>query len=583
MKNPLKRIVPILLAIAVAGCAFWYLFVYDRDFARDMLISQARYFDIVGQHEVAAWFYDQAYLYADNDASVAIELAEQYKENGNYTKAEYTLTNAIAKDATPELYIALCKTYVEQDKLIDAVRLLDKIADPALKLELDALRPAVPTVDQTPGFFNQYISVTLQCENGTLLYSTDREYPSVSADVYSAPIDLDQGETILYTLSIGENGLVSPLGIYGYTIGGVIEEVTFADAAVEAEVRRILGIDADTVVYTNDLWKITEFTVPMDAAVYSDLSRLTHLSKLTVYNANASEMGFLSGLTQLEELTITGCALEKQTVNVIGAMSSLTHLTLAQCSLSDITSLAGLSGLKYLDLSYNTLQDLSALRAMTNLETLYLSHNAIKDLSDLSGLSGLMTLNVSYNSIGSILPICSNRNLVNLNVSNNLLEDLADLDLLPALEVLNASYNKLTGITVLGRCTSLTELDLSNNTIEDISSLENLDDLMELNCAYNHISFLPNWSTECALVILDASYNFVYELEPLEQLQSLNKVNLDYNPELDSVAALANCPNLIEVNIFGTKVTDVSMLTEQSIIVHYNPTEVDVDVPEGTE
>ena len=39
---------------------------------------------------------------------------------------------------------------------------------------------------------------------------------------------------------------------------------------------------------------------------------------------------------------------------------------------------------------------------------------------------------------------------------------------------------------------------------------------------------------------------------------------------------------MIEVNLFGTRVTDVSMLTDLSIIVNYNPTEVNVEVPETT-
>jgi hypothetical protein len=46
---------------------------------------------------------------------------------------------------------------------------------------------------------------------------------------------------------------------------------------------------------------------------------------------------------------------------------------------------------------------------------------------------------------------------------------------------------------------------------------------------------------------------------------------MEYNEEISSVKALAKCPNLIQVNVFGTKVRDVSSLTDQSIIVNYNP------------
>lgn len=578
MKNVFRRIVPILLAIAVLGCAVWYLFVYDRDFTRDLLVTQARYLDDAGYHDLAAWFYDQAYLHADNDASVAIELAEQYRDSGNYTKAEYTLTKAISKKPSVELYTTLCSLFVEQDKLIDAVALLDNISDASLKLELDALRPAAPAAGQAPGFYSQYITVELTAESGTLLYTTTREYPSVTKDQYTSPISLGEGETTVYAMCVGENGLVSTVSVFGYTVGGVIEEVTFADAAMEAEVRKLLQLSETDPVYSNMLWDIEEFSVPQDASVYSDLTRMTGLVRLTIHKANAAELTVLSSLPQLQELTITHTSPDRQVMNAIAKMTDLRKLTMAYCNLNDLYFLSDLQKLTYLDLSYNFIKDLSALSRLASLETLYLSNNAIADLSPLSGLNGLLKLNVGHNSITTILPVCSIRTLVDLNVSNNLLEDLSDLDLLPSLKQLDASYNRLETVTVLGRCSALAKLDISNNDLEDIHALENLVGLKDLNCSYNAIYALPGWTTDCMLVNLNAAYNQIDDLEPLSGLQRLNVLNLDYNADLDSVEDLAACPNLIKVDLFGTRVTDVSSLTQQSIIVNYNPTDVDVDL-----
>ena len=47
---------------------------------------------------------------------------------------------------------------------------------------------------------------------------------------------------------------------------------------------------------------------------------------------------------------------------------------------------------------------------------------------------------------------------------------------------------------------------------------------------------------------------------------------MDYNNGISSVKALADCPMLIQVNVYGTKVTQVSSLTSQNIIVNYDPT-----------
>ena len=144
MKKIMKRIIPLLLIVALIASACWYIFVYDRDTVRDFLLAQARNCAQNGHFKAATWFYDISYEFAGEDENVAIDLAQIYKEAGNYTKAEYTLVSAIADGATAELYIALCRTYVEQDKLLDAVNMLDKVADPGIKAELDALRPAAP-------------------------------------------------------------------------------------------------------------------------------------------------------------------------------------------------------------------------------------------------------------------------------------------------------------------------------------------------------------------------------------------------------------------------------------------------------
>ena len=115
MKRFFQIFIPIVLVLAIIACSWWYLFIYDRDFTRDVLLSGARYFEAQGNHAVATWFYNTAYAQSEDSDGVAIELAQQYIASGNYTKAEYTLTSAISDGAGADVYIALCKTFVEQD------------------------------------------------------------------------------------------------------------------------------------------------------------------------------------------------------------------------------------------------------------------------------------------------------------------------------------------------------------------------------------------------------------------------------------------------------------------------------------
>jgi NAD+--asparagine ADP-ribosyltransferase len=64
---------------------------------------------------------------------------------------------------------------------------------------------------------------------------------------------------------VAENGLVSPLSILGFTVGGVIEEVSFNDKVIETAVRQLVNRVDEKVLYTNELWPIRSFTMPEDA------------------------------------------------------------------------------------------------------------------------------------------------------------------------------------------------------------------------------------------------------------------------------------------------------------------------------
>ena len=571
MKKALKIIVPLLLAVLIVASIGWYLFVYDRDFTRDMLLQQARTQDDAGNAKVASWLYNMAYAHSGNDEDVAIELASQYKADGNYTKAEQTLSSAIADGGTAELYIALCKTYVEQDKLLDAVNMLDTIADPDIKAELERRRPEAPAAEPDPGFYSQYITVTFAEAEGTLYYNTRGEYPSLTNPVYSEPITLPAGETNIYAVTVSNEGLVSPLTILGYTIGGVIEPVEFADSAMEAQIRSLLGAGEDDILYTDDLWAITEFTVPAEAEVLDDLAFLPYLESLSMSDKKLESLSMLSGLSYLNELTLTNCKFPSDDLTYLAQLPALEKLTLSNCGLSTIANLTTAQHLTCLDLSSNTLRNLEPLASMTGLTELYLQHNAVTSLADLASLVNLETLDVSYNSLTSLSQAASLEKLSWLDVSHNSIASLSGVENLSRLSHLAADYNKLADVSILKSCENLTELSISNNSLTDISALSALTKLQTLNFAKNAVTELPAWPSGSALYSIDGSNNQLESIDSLKNMSSLAYVYMDYNL-LTSVDALANCSKLVMVNIFGNEVEDVSALTARNIIVNYDPT-----------
>lgn len=571
MKKTIRILIPIILAIAIVLCTAWYLLVYDRAFTRDMLLGIARYNENHGNHNSATWFYNLAYAQAGDNDALAIELAQQYKSTGNYTKAEYTLSNAIADGGGIDLYVALCKTYVEQDKLLDAVTMLDNVTNEQIKQQLDAMRPAAPTASPEPGFYSQYISVALDAQGGTIYASTDGQYPSMADVSYSQALTLSDGENTIQALTVADNGLVSPLSIFGYTIGGVIEVMDFADAAVEAEVRKLLNVSADTVLHNNDLWAIKEFTVPADAKSYADIKHMTFLENLVIENGVADQISNFSSLANLTSLKISGVSVSQDELKVIAALPLLKNLTLQSCSLSSIAPLENAKGLVTLDLNNNTIRGLEAISGMQSLQELNLQHNAVIDLTPLASVTALTKLDVSYNSLTSLAPISNLTGLAWLDAGTNSITELGEIGKLYALTYLSVKSNKLTTVSAIAGCTALTELNISSNQLTDIANMSALTKMMYFDFSYNQVTKLPAFPKDCELVTITGSNNKLSSLENLGGLENLNNVNMDYNTDISSVKALAKCPVLIEVNVYATKVKDVTALTDQSIIVNYNP------------
>ena len=571
MKKAFKILVPILMVLLILASLVWYGFVYDRDLVRDIFLKQARYLSTHGQASLSSWFYDLAYEHSGQSNNVAIELANQFKKSGNYTKAESTLSGAIADSPTMELYMALSELYVEEDKIIDAMAMIDNVIDPVIAQQMYYERPAAPTVNVEPGFYNEYIPVELSCENGTVYYVLNDEFPSFATGIYNGPITLPAGETTINAIVVGSNGLVSPIATFTYTVGGVVEEVFFEDNAIEQAVRQQLGL-GDSVIYSNQLWEIKDFVVPEGVQNMADISRLLYLDSLTISNYNLDSVAFLSNLSRLRRLNLSGSRVRAEDLGIIGSLPNLQELTLSNCGLSTLTGLENAHELTYLNLSSNSIRNLSALNSLYHLQELDLSHNAVTDLTQLANLSQLTKLNISYNSISSILTISPCTRLTWLDASYNALPEINAVANFSDLTYLNVDHNALTDVDVIGTCTNLQEVRIANNSISNIGALASLVNLVDFDFSNNAVTAFPAWPAEsCALRMINGSYNQISDLSPLSNMHTLNFLHMDYN-KITSVAALAKCHTLVQINIFGNEIKDPQTITETDIIMNYDPT-----------
>lgn len=570
MKKFIKRIFPVLLSALILFSIGWYLLEYDPAFTRDILLSQARSLEENGNHNAAVWLYNLAYEHFGSSDEVAIELANKFIEMGNYSKAEYTLRKAIEDGGNVELYMALSNTYVQQGKLRDAVLMLENVSGD-MKQKLEALRPVAPAANYPSGSYSQYLSLELSAQGNAIYVADDNDYPSSLTDSYTGPIRLTSGETTLFAVSVGENGLVSSLSVYNYIIHDVVEAVTFADSGFDAAVRRQMGYGPYRVIYSNELWAVTELT--LDAAVSScaDLKWLPNLQKLTVDGGVLDDPVALAGCSALQQLNVHGTTVTTEMLQSIATLPELKELALEECGISSITPLAQLTGLISLDLSNNAIRDISALADLTGLTSLDLGSNALISLMGLEKLSALTSLDVSYNSIVSTAPLAAMTSLEVLNVTSNALRSLDSIGNLIQLKSLYASHNELLDLDPLTNCLALTYLDVSHNTLLNINAVSALITIEELDFSYNEVNQLPTFATDCALRVINGSYNQIASLKKLAGLVNLTHIYMDYNDEINSVNTLTACPALKEVYVYGTKVRSVSELTKLGILVIYSP------------
>lgn len=571
MKKAIRMIVPLIFIVLILTSIAWYLFDYDRTFTRDVLLSQARFHDSHGNSRLSSWFYDQAYTFSGKDEDVAIELANQYVAAGNFTKAEATLAKAISSAPSVDLYTALSKLFVAQDKLLDAFYLLERIPAGPIKDQINAMRPSDPTPNIAPGYYSDYLDIRLSSTADAIFYTSEVDWPSIRTSAYYSPIALPAGTTTIRAIGVNNTGLVSALVRLDYTIAGIVEEVSFIDPALDITVRQMVSVNPGSTLYSNQLWGITEFTAPQEAAIFTDLVLLPNLEKLTIHNHVFDSLNFLSSLTNLKYLDLTGCTFSTEELSVIASLPSLSELCLAGCSLSSVSGLEYAPALSVLDLSNNTVRNLEPIAAMVNLTKLDLQHNAVTGLEALSGMTSLQSLNLSYNSVTDITPLVTCSNLSWLDISNNQVSQLIALGNMPQLTYFAAEYNSISDVSPLAVCTNLTTLNIGSNTISDISFLYTLTKLEVFDCSANQISSLPNWPAGSALRTIYGSYNSLQNIDVLSQMPSISYIYMDHNM-ISNINSLAGCYTLVQVNVFDNPISDVSALREHDIIVNYDPT-----------
>jgi hypothetical protein len=167
-----------------------------------------------------------------------------------------------------------------------------------------------------------------------------------------------------------------------------------------------------------------------------------------------------------------------------------TKLTITREDLVDISDLAQLKKLKYLDLLRTAVRDLTPLAGLTDLENLDISDTKVADLGPLAALTRLRRLSASTTLVSSLSPLANLVELESLWLYSTEVTDITALANLPRLKTLALGLNvherdpssppSVSDITPLAGLRNLELLYLTGTTVTDLSPLAKLANLKKL-------------------------------------------------------------------------------------------------------
>lgn len=198
---------------------------------------------------------------------------------------------------------------------------------------------------------------------------------------------------------------------------------------------------------------------------------------------------------------------------------------------TDLTGISALKNLEKLSLDLAFVSEISPIAKLTNLTYLNLiNNNTIEDVTAVKNLKKLEYLNLGGNKVTDITPISNITNLKKLDIYYNQITDISSLSKLKKLDRLLANSNKITNISSLKQLTGLKYLDLRENKIKDISAIKELSNLESVDFSSNQISKLPTMSKLKSLTQLTLSDNKIVDISPLLEAPKLESVSLRNNP-----------------------------------------------------
>lgn len=206
----------VLLFLGAAG-----ILVYQNSYTG--VLNKAYKSLQAGEYSAAEKAFNRAIAKDPKKADAYTGLAKMYIEQEESERAEELLLNAI--DSQPEnveLYEAAIQFYVDTEQLEKISELLEGCDDSVLSKVSSYVSP-MPEFSLKEGAYTEVQQVSLSAD-GEIYYTTDGSEPTTGSTLYTEPILLDEGTTMIKAISVNENGIPSLTAAKTYTVELPIED-----------------------------------------------------------------------------------------------------------------------------------------------------------------------------------------------------------------------------------------------------------------------------------------------------------------------------------------------------------------------
>ncbi len=320
----------------------------------------------------------------------------------------------------------------------------------------------------------------------------------------------------------------------GATVDLADTEAWMPDPALRAAVREALALP-DAVPLTKE--------------------RMEELERLILSGKGITDLKGLEFARNLVHLHLGDAGNYVTELSPLATLTALTYLNVGGNQVSNLKPLTHLTHLWGLSLWYNQVTDISPLGSLTALTYLNLADNYVSDLRPLANLTSLEKLDLFDNEVESIAPLSGLKNLNHLILTDNHIRDISPLSGLTHLQALRIKGNPIRTLTALAEL-NLTDLkyDLASDPTEQTQlAAAWMPDPALRAAVRGELGLLPGvpMTKEKMLKLdyLNAHNKGIYNITGLEFATNLNVLHLSMNPITD-LQPLANLTELESLHIW---------------------------------